>query len=118
MTRKERILPRGVRPGWVLIRLLGFLPGERRWFVDEGFDFTVDLLLVANPLRRAGQRGADFIDAPGKRGGIACEQRLLADQFHLLLDAVELGLEEADLGPAFLLHARALVQDIELAGQA
>src|SRR5215207_2622142 len=99
------------------------LPGacircERRRFTQQIFHRAVNLLLIADPLARATERCGDFIDAPRQQLRIRRERRLLPNQFHLLLDARDLRIDERQLALRLLALLDALFEDLHLPGDA
>ena len=91
---------------------------QRRRLGEQILHRAVDLLLIANPLTGAAERRGDVVDAPRQQLGIGRHRRLLANQFDLLLDALELGFDVGELAVAIGALLQALAQDLELAAQA
>src|SRR5437588_400965 len=95
-------------------RLLGrdWRRGDDGWGIGQKvFDVAVHLLLLANPLGGAAERGGDAVDALGNGGGIGRESDLLADQLGLFLDAGEFGFDELEFLAGVFLTLDALLND-------
>ncbi len=88
--------------------------GQRRRFGQQIVHGAVDLLLIADPLAGAAERGGNFVDAPRQDLGIGRERGLFPDQFDLFLDARDLGIDEGELLVGLGMLADALTKDIDL----
>ena len=83
------------RAHWLsLIRHRGAEPGR---LGQKIFHFSIDLLLVPNPLRSAAERRGYLINTFRQPLRVRRQRRLLPNQLHLLLDADDLRVEKLDL---------------------